>query len=84
MNNIIMRKIVLTDTYQQLSSVPLVASVCISCLPGNAGIAYFKGDDGSDVPWQSGEWHKFVRVDLAGIQAKGTAGDILTVVGGTW
>jgi hypothetical protein len=84
MNNIIMRKIVLTGSYQQLSSVPLVASVCISCPPDNTGIATFKGDDGSDVPWQSGEWHKFVRVNLTDIQAKGTAGDILTIVGGTW
>ncbi len=84
MNNIIMRKIVLTAGYQQLSSVPLVASVCISCPPGNAGVTYFKGDDGSDVPWQPSEWHRFVRVNLSDIQAKGTPGDILTLVGGSW
>ena len=84
MNNIIMRKVVLTANYQQLSAVSMVASVCISCPPGNAGIAYFKGDDGSDVPWQPSEWHRFVRVNLADIQAKGTPGDVLTLVGGSW
>ena len=56
MNNVVMRKIVLTASYQKLSSVPLVASVCISCPPGNAGITYFKGDDGLDVPWQPSEY----------------------------
>jgi len=84
MNNVVMRKIVLTSNYQALSAVSLVASVSISTPPTNAAVAYFKGDDGSDVPWQPAEWHEFRSVDLAAIQVKGTPGDIVTLVGGTW
>lgn len=84
MNNTIMRKIVVTAGYQALSTKSLVGSVCISCQPGNAGVVYFKGDDGSDVPWIAGEWHEFQRIDLASVQVKGSPGDIVTVVGGTW
>jgi hypothetical protein len=47
-------------------------------------VVYFRGDDGSDVPWISGEWHSLKSVDLADIYIKGTAGDVVTVVGGTW
>ena len=37
MNNTIMRKIDVTDSYQPLVSDSLVGSVTISCLPTNAG-----------------------------------------------
>ena len=84
MNNTIMRKITVTGAYQRLSATPLVASVSISCPPTNTGVVYFKGDDGSDVPWTSGEWHEFVRINLADVQIKGTAGDVVTIVGGSW
>jgi hypothetical protein len=84
MNNVIMRKIILTADYQPLASQSLVGSVTISAPPGNAGNVSFKGDDGSDVPWIPGEWHTFRSVDLSAIQAKGTPGDTVTVVGGTW
>ena len=84
MNNAIMRKIDVTGTYQCLVADSMVATVTVSCPPGNAGVVYFKGDDGSDVPWQPGEWHELHRVDLAAIQIKGTVGDVVTIVGGTW
>ena len=84
MNNTIMRKIDVTADYQPLASGRLVGSVEISCSPDNAGAAYFLGDDGSDVPWVPGEWHHFRSVNLAEIKVKGTAGDVVTVVGGTW
>lgn len=84
MNNIIMRKITVTAVYQALSNKSLVGSVTISTLPGNAANVYFKGDDGSDVPWIPGEWHDLTRVDLSTIQVKGTPGDVVTVVGGSW
>jgi hypothetical protein len=85
MNGVIMRKVVVNASYTQLvpTSTP-VGTVTISCAPSNAASVNFKGDDGSDVPWVAGEWHEFKGVDLKDFQAKGTAGDIVTLVGGTW
>jgi len=84
MNNVIMRKIDVTAGYQPLVSDRLVGTVTLSCPPGNAGNVMFRGDDCSDVPWVPGEWHRLVRVNLAEIEIKGTSGDVVTVVGGTW
>jgi len=84
MNNTIMRTITVAATYQPLSATELIGSVTISAQPTNSGPVYLKGDDGTDVPWLPGEWHKLVSVNLAEIQLKGTPGDVVTVVGGTW
>lgn len=84
MNNVIMRKFVVTGSYQPLVSQTLIGSVTISCPPANAGVVLFKGDDGTDVPWVAGEWHDFQRVDLSSMQVRGTPGDTVTIVGGTW
>ena len=84
MNNVIMRKIEVTAGYQPLSARKLVASATLSCLPTNSGLVYFRGDDGSDVPWIAGEWHDFWNVNLGEIVVKGTPGDVVTLIGGTW
>lgn len=84
MNNVIMRHVEVTETYQPLSSVQLIGTVTISSPPGNSADVFFKGDDGSDVPWIAGEWHELVSVNLAEIFVKGAAGDSVTIVGGTW
>jgi hypothetical protein len=84
MNNVIMRKVNVGATYQPLVAAPLVGTFTVSCPPTNAAVVYFKGDDGSDVPWIAGEWHTLVGVNLSDIQVKGTLGDCVTVVGGTW
>ena len=84
MNNVVMRKTTVTGDYQPLVPARLVASVTISTPPTNAGNVLFKGDDGSDVPWVPGEWHEFRSIDLAGVQVKGTPGDVVSLVGGTW
>ena len=84
MNNVLMRKIDVTGDYAPLAASTTVASVTISCPPANSGTVYFKGDDGSDVPWIPGEWHDFQSVNLAEIEVKGTPGDTVTLVGGTW
>lgn len=83
-NNVLMRKVVVTASYQPLASETTVVTVTVSTLPSNAGTVLFKGDDGSDVPWIPGEWHELRSVDLAEIEIKGTPGDVVTVVGGTW
>jgi hypothetical protein len=84
MNNVIMRKVVVTGSYSPLAAGSLVGSVTISTPPTNAANVLFKCADGSDVPWVPGEWHSFRSIDLSGIQVKGTPGDIVSVVGGTW
>lgn len=84
MNNTIMLKIDVTAEWQPLSATPLVCSCTISTPPDNAGDVLFKGTNDSEMPWVPGEWHEFRSVDLSGIQVKGTAGDAVTVVGGTW
>ncbi len=83
-NNTIIRTHAVTAGYKPLATSSVVASVDISCLPGNAGVVYFLGDDGSDVAWQPGEWHPFRQVDLSKIFVKGTTGDTVTIIGGTW
>jgi hypothetical protein len=84
MNNVIMRTLVLTGEYQPLAAQRVVGSFTISAPPSNADDAIFLGDEGANVPWVPGEWHEFNRVNLAEIKVKGTPGDIVTVVGGTW
>jgi hypothetical protein len=84
MNSILMRKIDVTGSYAPLAADRTVVTVTISCPPANAAVVYFLGDDGSDVPWIAGEWHEFHGVDLHNIQVKGTVGDTITLVGGSW
>ena len=84
MNNVIMRKLVLTADYQPLATKRVIGSFTISAPLSNDDDALFRGDEGDDVPWVPGEWHSFSRVNLAEIQVKGTPGDVVTVVGGAW
>jgi len=84
MNNVLMRVVNVTEEYAPLAAEQTVVTVTISCPPANAGPVYFRGDDGLDVPWIPGEWHTLVSVNLADIQVKGTEGDCVTLVGGTW
>ena len=84
MHNLVQRRVVLTADWQPVSAVPLVASVDVSCLPQNIGLVWFQGDDGSEVPWLPGEWHQFQRIDLGNLRVRGSPGDTLTVIGGTW
>ncbi|MCX7806091.1 MAG: hypothetical protein N3A38_12995 [Planctomycetota bacterium] len=83
-SNVVMRKVTVTGSYAKLSASSLVASVEISTPPDNAGNVLFKCADGSDVPWVPGEYHFFKSVDLSTIEVKGTPGDIVTIIGGTW
>ncbi len=84
MNNAIARKIDVTTGYQPLASEQIVATVTVSAPPANIANIFMLGDTGDDVPIAPGEWHIFRSVDLADLQVKGTAGDIVTVIGGTW
>jgi hypothetical protein len=83
MNNTVLKKIDVTDEWQALSPVPLVASVTISALPTNAANVLLRNSE-SQVEIIPGEWQDLRSVNLADLQVKGTAGDVVTVVGGTW
>ena len=84
MNNVIARKVELTTSWQALASVKTVASVTVTAPTYNSGNVLLKGDTGDEVPLEPGEWHVLKHVNLAAIEAKGTVGNIVTVVGGTW
>ena len=84
MNTVFMRMIDVTGNYTPLVSEKTVVTVTISAPPTNTANVLFKGDDGSDVPWIPGEWHTLKSIDLADIQIKGSIGDVVTIVGGTW
>lgn len=84
MNNVIMRTVSVSTVYSKLSATKLVGSVTISTPPTNTSPVLFKADVGSDVPWVPGEWHDFTSINLADIQIRGTNGDLVTIIGGTW
>jgi hypothetical protein len=73
-----------TEEYRPLSGKSLVMSGEICAPPFNPGPVFFRGDDGSDVPWIAGETHFVERCDVSAVFVKGQAGSILTLVGGTW
>ncbi len=84
MNNIIARKITLTTSWQTLASDKTVASITLTAPSYNSANVILEGDTDDEVPLEPGEWHELEHVNLADIRVKGTAGDIVTVVGGTW
>lgn len=84
MSNVVLRAVTLTAEWQPLATRDEVVSVDIQAPPTNAAAAYFRGDDGQPVPWVPGEYHTFFRVNLREVQVRGTPGDLVTVVGGTW
>ena len=84
MNNTYFASIVLAADYRALAAARTVLTVTVSALPGNAAPAYLKNGAGQEVPLLPGEWHTLVQVNLADLQVKGTVGDCVTVVGGSW
>ena len=82
--NVIMRKITITTSWQKLSATSLVMTECeISCAIDNSADVLFRttGETSVEVPWEPSEFHRFTGIDLATIEVKGTAADIVTVVG---
>ena len=71
------------QNYMQVAQ-ELIATVEISALPSNVGPVFFLGDDGSDVPWIPGEYHTLNRINLGKLQVKGSPGDAVSLIGGSW
>lgn len=86
MNNVILRKINVTGSWQPLSAARLVGSVTISTPPTNGANVLFRtaSEPAHEIPFVPGEWYDFQRMDLSTIQVKGSVGDVVTLVGGTW
>lgn len=86
MNNTIIRKITVDEVWQPLSSQKLIGSVELSCPPTNTGNVAFETDNqsGVGVDWVPGEYHTFKSIDLSQIRVRGTFGDVVTMIGGTW
>lgn len=82
MGALVAQSITLTTSYVAVSSVEQRFSGEISARTDNTGDAYLQDDDGSgDVALEAGEWKTFQQIDLSGLSVKGTAGDVLTVIG---
>lgn len=85
MNNIVMRTITLTADWQPFTEKDCeVATVDVQASPTNAGPATFLGDTGQEVAWVPGEYHTLARINLADLRVKGTPGDTVTIIGGSW
>mgnify|MGYP001441078688 CR=1 FL=1 len=86
MHNVILRTITVTNAWQSLADRPLIGSVTISTPPSNAATVLLRSTDdpANEVFFVNGEWHDFQRIDLSTLQVKGTSGDKVTVIGGTW
>lgn len=84
MNNTYFAKVNVTADYQALAAGRTVLTVTLSALPTNSDAVYLRNSAGQEVPLVPGEWHALVGVDLADLQVKGTVGDSVTLVGGTW
>ena len=86
MYNVILRTITVTGAWQPLSVTPLVGSVTLSTPPTNAATVQLRSadDPAHEVALVNGEWHDFKRVELSALQVKGTPGDKVTLIGGTW
>lgn len=82
-NNIIMRQIVLTGSVQPLGGDE-VFTVDVSCPPNNTAPVYFQVGNEPETPWVPGQWHHLLRVKLSDIRVRGTAGDRVCIIGGTW
>lgn len=86
MHNVILRTITVTGAWQPLSATPLVGSVTLSTPPTNSATTLLRceADTENQVSLVPGEWHDLKRVELSALQVKGTPGDKVTLIGGTW
>jgi len=82
-NNVFMKQIAVTATPQPLGDRS-VFTVDVSCPPTNSAPVYFRANGGDEVPWIASEWHRLERIRLSEITVRGTPGDVVSIVGGTW
>ncbi len=84
MNNSILIEKIVTAEWQRLSDAKLVASGELMTPPSNAADVEMKGSNDAAVHFKPGQSNPMKSIDLNEIQFKGTAGDKVVFVGGTW
>ncbi len=82
-NNVFMSQIAVDGTPKPLGE-RAVYTVDVSCPPTNSAPVYFRVGDGPEVAWLPSEWHNLRRIRLSEITVRGTPGDVVSIVGGTW
>ncbi len=82
-NNAFMKQIAVAEQSQPLGE-NAVYTVDVSCPPSNTAPVYVRADGGEEVPWIPGEYHNLRRIRLSEISVRGTPGDVVSIVGGTW
>ena len=83
-NNVILRVVEMTGEFKPLSGIPLTATVTISAPPSNSGPVFLRAGPGEEAWVVNGECHLFQRIELSSVEARGTPGDVLTIIGGSW
>ena len=80
----IAKKVVLSSTFSAVCGSPMVGCVTIVAAADNSDPAYLRGDDGSTlVPLPKGVPFTLNGVDLGDVFLKGSAGDVVIVIGYT-
>lgn len=74
------RKIALTDAYTAVAAGKLFDGNMLAA-SDNVGVAYMKGDNGSDVPIPKGVVLQYNNLDLGTLQLKGNVNDLIHLSG---
>ena len=84
MNNSILIEKDVTTSWGKLSDTDLVASGELMTPPSNGNDVEVKGSNDAAVHFKPGQSNPMKSINLKEIQFKGTAGDKIVFVGGTW
>ena len=84
-NNLILRRIEVTEEWKPLSPVPLVGTVDVSAPPTNSGPVFIRAGVDEEAYLIPAEFHCFQRVALDQVEVRSdTPGNELTLIGGSW
>lgn len=84
MNNVIIRKVNLTNQFQRLATTKIVGNFTFRAGSTGSGAVLLRADDGSqDVNLDRAVQFTLNGVDLSDIQAKGNVGDFIVIIGST-
>ena len=81
-NALVAKKIVLTANYVPVTATTHVASGTLLVAADNTGVTYIRADDEvTNVPIPRGVPFSLVGVDLSKVLLKGTADDVVVIIG---
>lgn len=82
--NTVALRLALAAGYQRFCRAPVLVSGQFHVTASNSGSAWLKGVDGNDIELSKGQSYTVVGVDISQTEWKGTIGDVVTFLGGTW